>query len=136
MILDTSVLIEAERGHVRMEALLASVGDEPVGIAAVTAAELLFGCHRASTAASRARRFAFVDAVLDLVPVIPFGLVEARRHAELWDHLARRGRMIGAHDLIIGATALAHGQSVATLNVREFRRLPGLRLVRMREFRA
>src|SRR6266540_3142705 len=51
---------------------------------------------------------------------------EARRHADLWAELAKRGRMIGPHDLLIGATALAHGYALATLNRREFRRVPGL----------
>lgn len=34
-----------------------------------------------------------------------------------------------AHDLWIGATALAHGYSVATANARAFGRIPGLTAV-------
>lgn len=134
MILDTSLLIAAERGTLRFEALLASLGDEPVGLAAITASELLHGCHRATDPAVRVRRAAFVDAVLDAVPVLPFGLAEARRHAELWADLARRGKAIGPHDLLIGATALARGDVLATLNQREFRRIAGLRLVEVEKF--
>ncbi len=134
MILDSSVIIAAERGAFDMEALLRSAGDEPVAMAAISASELLYGCLRATTPAARARRFAFVEAVLDLVPSIPFGLTEARRHAELWEHLSRRGRMIGPHDLMIGATAVANGHRLATLNAREFRRVPGLTLVGLRAF--
>ncbi len=37
--------------------------------------------------------------------------------------------MIGAHDLIISATALAHGHAVLTDNVGEFRRVPGLEIL-------
>ena len=128
MILDTSVIVSAERGVVGLEAFLSSLGDEPVGVAAVTASELLHGCHRAATPAIRARRSAFVEAFLDIVPVLPFGLPEARRHAELWAELARRGSPIGAHDMLIGATALARGEMVATLNTKDFRRIAGLRL--------
>lgn len=128
MILDTSVLIAAERGAVKLEPLLLSLAEEQVRIAAITASELLHGCHRATNADLRARRFAFVDALLGLIPTLPFGLNEARRHAELWAHLAREGTMIGPHDLLIGATALATGHSVATLNRREFALVPGLRL--------
>jgi len=106
----------------------------PVAIAAITAAELLHGCHRASDPGVRARRFAFVEALLDLIPVLPFGLAEARRHAELWAHLAREGTMIGPHDLLIGATALAQGHLLATLNGREFKRVAGLRLVAVDRF--
>ena len=66
--------------------------------------------------------------------MLDFGLIEARRHAELWAGLARDGAMIGAHDLMIGATALAHGYALATLNARDFRRIPGLRLVAVEPF--
>lgn len=134
MILDTSMLVAAERGTVRFEALLEELGSEPVGIAAITASELLHGCHRAADAGIHARRAAFVDALLDAIPVLPFGLPEARRHAELWADLSREGTMIGPHDLLIGATALAHGHTLATLNQREFRRVPGLRLLAIDRF--
>lgn len=134
VILDSSVLIGAERGAVRLGALLESLGSEPVGIAAITASELLHGCHRAKGAATRARRFAFVDALLDAIPVLPFGLGEARRHAELWAELSRSGAPIGPHDLLIGATALARGHILATLNVRDFSRVPGLRLLALQSF--
>jgi predicted nucleic acid-binding protein len=134
VMLDSSVLIAAERGGIRLEAMLESLGDAPVGIAAVTASELLHGCHRAADPGIRARRFAFVDALLALVPVLPFGLAEARRHAELWAHLAQSGTLIGAHDLLIGATALAQGHSLATLNTMEFGRVAGLRLINLERF--
>jgi tRNA(fMet)-specific endonuclease VapC len=135
VILDTSILIAAERGAVRFEALLESLEEEWVGMAAITASELLHGCHRAAAAAVRSRRAAFVEAVLEAIPVVPFGLAEARRHAELWVELIRAGAMIGAHDLIIGATAVARGAALATFNQEEFGRVAGLRLVRLEPFR-
>ena len=53
----------------------------------------------------------------------------ARVHADVWVQLAAKGQRIGAHDLWIAATALVHGMGVATGNVDEFRRVPGLRLI-------
>ena len=134
MILDTSILIATERQAIRFESFLEKLGDEPVAMAAITASELLHGCHRATDAGTRARRSAFVDALLDAIPVLPFGLPEARRHAALWADLVLSGDIIGPHDLLIAATALAHGQALATLNHREFARVPGLRLIPMKEF--
>jgi tRNA(fMet)-specific endonuclease VapC len=129
VILDSSLLIAAERGKIPLPEFLDSFGDEQIGIAAITASELLHGGHRATDAGIRARRFAHVEAVLDAIPVLPFGLIEARRHAELWAELARHDTPAGAHDLQVGATALALGWRVATLNVAEFARMPGVEVV-------
>lgn len=134
VMLDTSVLVAAERRALALDALLGSVGGESVGIAALTASELLHGCHRAADPGMRARRFAFVESLLALVPIYEFGLVEARRHADLWAALAREGVLIGAHDMIIGATALARGHRLASLNERDFGRMPGLGLLAVQPF--
>lgn len=134
VILDTSVLIAAERGALRFEAMLEGLGDVEVGMAAVTASELLHGCLRAINPDVRARRFAFVEGLLEIIPVLPFRLAEARQHAQIWAHLAGTGALIGAHDLLIAATALARGHGVATLNREEFGRVPGLRLVPLEPF--
>jgi predicted nucleic acid-binding protein len=50
-------------------------------------------------------------------------------HADIWADLSARGEAIGAHDLWIGATALAHGLGVATRNATHFQRIDGLRVV-------
>jgi tRNA(fMet)-specific endonuclease VapC len=134
VILDTSVLIAAERGSLRFPAFLDTLGDEPVAMAAITAAELLHGYHRADDAGIRVRRAAFVEAIIDIIPVLPFGLQAARRQAETWADLARAGTVVDPYDLLIAATALAHGYSVATLNRREFAHVHGLRLVRLEKF--
>jgi predicted nucleic acid-binding protein len=134
VIFDASLLVAAERRVIRFEPLLETLADEPVGIAAISAAELLHGCQRAREAGTRARRWAFVEAVLEVLPVLPFGLIEARRYAELWSELLRAATLIGPHNLMIGATALAGGHAVATLNRHEFERVPGLRLVTVGPF--
>ena len=134
MILDTSVLVAAERRTLRVGDLLQSLAEEPVALAAITASELLHGCHRSADPGIRARRWAFVEGLLDAIPVLPFGLAEARRHAELWADLAKEGRLIGPHDMLVGATAVAQGYALATVNQREFARIPGLRFVPTERF--
>jgi tRNA(fMet)-specific endonuclease VapC len=49
-------------------------------------------------------------------------------YAELWSDLSRKGIQVGAHDLIIGSTALSLGFSVATYNLRHFKRIKGLKI--------
>jgi len=92
----------------------------------ITISELLHGVHRANHPGRRARRSAFVEGIIDAFPLLVVDLPTARVHSELWAELTRQGRMIGAHDLWIAAAAVAHGLVLATANVREFERVPGL----------
>jgi tRNA(fMet)-specific endonuclease VapC len=87
---------------------------------------MLFGLHRAQTVAQRATRLTFIDAAVELMPVLSFDLAAAQIHAQVWARLTSAGQMIGTHDLIIAATALAHDFAVLTHNVRDFNRIPGL----------
>ncbi len=138
-LLDATVFIHIERSvrQAREMAVLDEVfrrltselGEvEEVGIAAITASELLHGVHRA-TPEHRPRREAFVEMILAAFPPLPFDLLTARAHARLWAGLAAAGADVGAHDRIVAATAIASGWRVATANLRHFDYIPGLDVV-------
>ena len=126
-LIDTSVLIAAERERFSLAELTAKLGEESLALAAISASELLHGVHRAVSPVVRERRQSFVEYILDLFPVIPFDLEAARVHAVLWASLQENGQMIGAHDLLIAATARSLDFGLITLNVDEFRRVPELK---------
>ena len=127
-LIDSSVLIDVERGRVVLGVLLEGRGDRGVAMAAITAAELLHGVHRLRASKRKTRAEAVVETLLSSIPVIPFDLVCARAHARLGAELARRGITVGTHDLMIGATALARGLSIITSDQRSFPRIPGLEI--------
>lgn len=126
VLIESSVLIGLDRGHVAIEQELAGREEEEFFLSVVTASELLHGVHRATSADVRARRSAFVEAVLARFPLLAIDLPTARTHAQLWAELASAGSMIGPHDLWVAAACIAHGLTLVTGNVREFRRVPGL----------
>lgn len=68
--------------------------------------------------------------VLSSLRVFSLDVGVARVHAHLWAHLEGSGQRIGPYDMIVAATAIAHGYDVFTLNVREFERVPGLIVTR------
>ncbi len=129
IVLDTSILIAAERGRFDLEALVAANVEETIALAAISASEFLYGVERTREPSLRAQRGRYAEEVLASLAIIPFGLAEARIHASLWAGLAAKGSVIGAHDLQVAATALSIASSVATLNQKEFKRVPGLSLV-------
>jgi len=94
----------------------------------ISVAELLHGVHRADSSKRRLRRSVFVEKIIEIFPVYPFDLGAARIYAEIWAQLLSKGFLIGAHDLMIGSTALALGFSVATFNPRHFSRIESLEL--------
>ncbi len=128
LILDTSVLIAAERRRFHLAGLFAAHPQERFFIAAITASELLHGVERATLPERKATRLAWVEQYLSHLNVLDFDLEAARRHAALWALLETSGSIIGPHDLLIAATALEYDYSVATLNAAEFQRVPALRL--------
>ncbi len=125
-LIDSSILVDVERGRAGLREFLEEEGDRGIAIAAITAAELLHGVHRLRISKRRTRAETVVETLVSSIPVIPFDLVCARAHARLGADLARRGVTVGTHDLMIGATALAWGFSVVTRDRRSFPRIPGL----------
>jgi tRNA(fMet)-specific endonuclease VapC len=88
--------------------------------------ELRYGSSR------RADRDAFWERIqgeiLPRVGILALGLREALLAGDVLAELSLRGKRIAPEDLLIGATALAHGYAVVTDNVRHFARIPNLQL--------
>ena len=59
-------------------------------------------------------------------PVLPWTTEVAWHYGEIYRTLAAAGRLIGANDLWIAATAVAYNHRLVTENHNDFRRVPGL----------
>ena len=124
LILDTGVIIRAERGGAGLANLLAA--DDDITIAASTLAELQLGVELADEA-RRDRRQEFVDGIRALIPVEDYTADVARVHARLLAHARREGKPRGAHDLIIAATAATTARTLLTTDGKAaFDGLPGV----------
>lgn len=64
--------------------------------------------------------------VLPLIHMLPFGFEEAVRSGEILADLEGRGEPIGVEEVLIAASALEHGLTLVTRNVRHFSRIRGL----------
>ena len=128
VIFDTSEIIAIERNRQYIEALIQGREDEPFGVSVITVAELLHGVERADTEARKVTRQAFVEKVIEFFPVIDLDMTTARIYAKLWATLSGKGITVGAHDLIIAATAIALDYTIVTANTRDFEKIEGLRI--------
>jgi tRNA(fMet)-specific endonuclease VapC len=128
LILDTTILIDAERGGNSLTEALDDNDD--VAVATITVAELRVGVQMAK-GARRTKRAQFVTAVLDAVTIEPYDLQVADAHAALLAHVRRTGTPRGAHDLIIAATARARDREVVSFDRRGFVKLPEVSLANL-----
>lgn len=128
ILIDADVLIAGERGRFDLFAWLDRQGEEQFLLAAITVAELWHGVERANPA-HRLKREQFVERIVATFDVVPYTEGTARVHARLWARLEMNGVITWAHDLLLAATALERGDSVATFNARHFASVPGLQII-------
>jgi tRNA(fMet)-specific endonuclease VapC len=124
-LLDTSVYSQRLRrqpvgGVIRRWSAL---GDGKLAISSICEAELLFGLEKKNSV----RLWAEYDDYLKfklIVLSLDRNVIET--YARLKAELQSSGMSVSEFDLLIGATALAHGLKLATLNAKHFTVIPGL----------
>ncbi len=117
-VLDTSILIA--------EAVVPIEGD--IAISIVSIAELQFGVLVAPDDERRAHRLARLSAILRSFEPLPVDAAVAASYGELAAATNRAGRKATARslDLMIAATAHAHGARLVTSNVYDVKHLDAL----------
>lgn len=133
LILDSSVVISAERNGESVEQLIrhvvAMTGDQQAALSSIGLTELIHGIYRAPTAERRERRQAFFDELLRDITVYPYTRETALLAGRINGEQQTLGVTIPFADLLIGATALSLGFSLLTVNLRHFRLVPGLDVI-------
>jgi tRNA(fMet)-specific endonuclease VapC len=133
LVLDSSVLIAAERDARPVSELLATLeqehGETEIVLSSITVIELEHGLYRANTAELAQKRREYLDTIFAAIPVEPFVKEMAQAAAKIDAKGKQTGRVIPFPDLLIGATALHFGYALGTRNLRHFRMIPGLNVV-------
>ena len=93
-------------------------------ISTITLAELHYGAEKS------ARRLDNLEAIRQFVArlgILPFSEKAAAHYGEIRAELERAGKPAGSHDMLIAGHARSEGMTVVTNNLREFKRMPGVR---------
>jgi predicted nucleic acid-binding protein len=127
IIIDADVIIKGEKGAFDLAGWFAAQTEE-LEVAAITVAELWHGVERA-TVPYRAAREEYIRTILDGVSIIPYTRATALEHARLWAASETSGKTVAPYDLIVAATAVERGSSVATFNRRHFEKIDGIKVI-------
>jgi predicted nucleic acid-binding protein len=133
LILDSSVVIVAERQRETVAQLLrrivSTAGDQRVALSAVGLTELAHAIYRAQNPVQRQNHERFIADLLADMEVVPYAKATALLAGKIDGEQRAQGVTIPFVDLLIGVTALEHGYTVATVNLRHFRLIPGLEII-------
>ncbi len=122
--LDTNTCIDALRGtRPALASRFAALTPEDIRVPAMVRAELVYGALRSSDPARSKRA---VQRLLAPYVLVSFDAEAADHYADIRARLDAEGTPIGPNDLVIAATARAHGLVLVTHNTAEFARVPGL----------
>jgi tRNA(fMet)-specific endonuclease VapC len=123
-LLDTNAVIAlANRNHPGLSRRARREAPQDVAISVVVMHELYFGAYKSRRPAEN---LAVADALQ--FAVIELDRDDARQAGEIRAFLAVRGMPIGPYDVLIAGQAVARNMILVTHNVREFGRVPGLRI--------
>jgi predicted nucleic acid-binding protein len=132
-LIDTSIWIAVERGSLSAADIHSITRQEPVYLSPVNIAEIRFGLEllkagalkqRATAALHRLRRKPQLRITLETAEV--FGLLAAKLRK------ARRGPQVRINDLWLAAQAIQRDFSLLTANPRDFKNVPGLKMIALR----
>lgn len=124
--LDSCICIDLMRGQLPYGYQALKTSDPRMfAIPSVVEAELRTGALKSS---NPTKSLLILDKFLMPFEVIPFDSLCAKHYGRIRTSLEQAGKRIGWNDLLIAATAVAHGAVLVTNNVREFKRIPELSL--------
>ena len=123
--LDTNICIYVMKNY--PPALLEKFNSlaEQICISSITLGELHYGAEKS---ARRADNLIAIEHFVARLDVLPFDARAAAHYGQLRAELERAGTPCGPHDMQIGGHARSEGLIVVTNNVREFGRMPGVRV--------
>jgi tRNA(fMet)-specific endonuclease VapC len=124
--LDTNVCVDYLGGrYPKVVTRLQRSSPADLGLSAVVVAELRYGADRSARPKENHAR---IDVLADEIPVIDFDLEAAAAYGRVRSRLEAKGTPIGPNDMLIAAQAISRNLVVVTDNVREFRRVRGLKV--------
>jgi len=123
--LDTDTFSYLVNGVPQVLQRYAGVLDDDVGLSVISYGEILFGISKQKPGVSKQKR---IEYLLDQMPIALMDENVAKRYGQIRSTLELSGKPIGPNDTWIAAHALSLGATLVTGNVREYKRVAGLKV--------
>ena len=123
-LLDTCVISDFAQGHPEVLARIKAAAPDDLAASVVTEMEVAYGLLLNPRLAARLKPV--MDDFFGAIRVLSYDHKAVAATAKARADLKRRGRPIGAYDVLIAGTALANKLILVTSNLREFERVEGL----------
>ena len=123
--LDTSICIYVMKNYpIDLRDKFNSLAEQ-LCISSITLGELHYGAEKS---ARRVKNLAAIEHFVARLDVLAFAAKAAAHYGQVRAELERAGTPCGPHDMQIGGHARSEGLIVVTNNLREFSRMPGVRV--------
>lgn len=127
LMLDTNICIYILRDRpIELLGKLNSASD--ISISSIVYAELLFGIELSPKNKQKSRSDQ-LKGFLQHLTIIPWDENAAQHYSQIRAMLKKKGILIGNMDMLIGSHARSLGVDLITNNIKEFERIPDLRIV-------
>ena len=122
-LIDSDWVADFLKGRTDARALLRELAPSGLAVSVVTYAEILEGINYGGDPERHRQSF---QQFLRFVDIVGLEVVEFERFASVRGQVRRTGQIIGDLDILIGVTAVEHGLTLVTRNIRHFNRIPSL----------
>ena len=124
-VLDTNTLIYFFRGQGKVADRMFLEDPADIGIPAIVIFELQAGIAKSSSSLKRIKQ---LKSLMEAVSILPFSTEEAKASAMIRARQEKKGSPIGPYDLLIAGTAVAKQGILVSHNLKEFKRVEGLKI--------
>ncbi|MEX2410727.1 MAG: type II toxin-antitoxin system VapC family toxin [Candidatus Paceibacterota bacterium] len=125
--LDTNICIHFLKGESQsIREHLLNTSPARVKIPVIVHSELLYGVEKSSR---KSENSAKLKEFLSPFEIVPYTERMSDTYAEIRAKCTKKGSIVGPNDLLIAAIVMASNGTLVTRNMKEFSRVPGLKLV-------
>lgn len=124
-LLDTNILIYTIKNRPKQVREMFNRHSQQMSISTVTVGELIYGAERSS---QPERNMADIEGLIARLEVLEFDASAAYHFGQLRAELYSKGQPIGPYDMMLAGQARSRGLILVSNNVKEFERVPGLRI--------